>query len=153
MQCALHKWEIRRFPIAHEALSTVQCIVLLTLWFIIFRVVWDAVTHTALSQYIALQIYHFCCSEMFTQSCWTYQKFSAPTLHAYSARAQLNRALAHLFQQSQGRLNEPCPHTSQTNWALGVRLRCQMYICIYIYIYMCVYVYAHTHTHIALAIQ
>ncbi len=46
------------------------------------------------------------------QSGCTYQKFRAParlalTLHACRARVQLNRALAHLFQPSQGRLNEP----------------------------------------------
>ncbi len=40
---------------------------------------------------------------------------------------QLNRALAHLFQLCQGRLNEPHPsvarsdHINQTNQALGVK--------------------------------
>ncbi len=69
---------------------------------------------------------------MSTQSCCTHQKFRAPvrlalTLPAYRARAQLNRAVAHLFQPSQGQLNEPCPsaarsdHTNQTNRALGVK--------------------------------
>ncbi len=92
---------------------------------------WTA-AHTALSQYITLQIYHFCRLEMLTQSCCMYQKFRAParlvlTLYAYRTRAQLNRALAHLFQLSQGRLNELRPsaarsdHTSQTNRALGVK--------------------------------
>uniref|UniRef100_A0A673LVZ7 Si:ch211-168d1.3 n=1 Tax=Sinocyclocheilus rhinocerous TaxID=307959 RepID=A0A673LVZ7_9TELE len=58
--------------------------------------VWDTVTHGPLTIYCF--IYHFCRSEMYTQSCCTYQKFSAPTLHVHRARAQLNRALAHLFR-------------------------------------------------------
>ncbi len=64
---------------------------------------------------------------MLMQSCCTYEKFRTPTLHAYRARARLNGALAHLFQPSQGWLNEPrlstarSDHTSQTNRALGVK--------------------------------
>ncbi len=74
--------------------------------------------HTALSQYNDLQIDHFCHSEMATQSCCTYQKFRAPArlvlaLHVYRARAQLNWALAHPLQLSQGRLNELHPSVAR----------------------------------------
>ncbi len=71
--------------------------------------------------------YEYFRKALYTQSCCTYQKFRAParlvlTLHVYRARA-----LAHLFQPSQGCLNELRPsaarsnHTSQTNRALGVK--------------------------------
>jgi len=54
----------RKFLIAREdcieALSTVECIILLTLWFIIL----SRLGSTAPSKYIALQIYHFCRSKM-----------------------------------------------------------------------------------------
>ncbi len=71
--------------------------------------------HTALSQYIYAIMLHI--SEVLRSGV-----VSAPSLHAYRARA-----LAHLFQPSQGRLNEPrlsvarSDHTSQTNRALEVK--------------------------------
>ncbi len=46
------------------------------------------------------------------------KKFSSFTLHAYWAQAQLNHALAHLFQLSLGWLDE---WRDQTNWALEVK--------------------------------
>uniref|UniRef100_A0A671LWF0 Coiled-coil domain-containing protein 39 n=1 Tax=Sinocyclocheilus anshuiensis TaxID=1608454 RepID=A0A671LWF0_9TELE len=54
---------------------------------------------------------------MFTKSCCTYQKFHAPAwlalkLHAYRARAQLNRALNNIFKATQ-KLDEL---KSQLNW-------------------------------------
>ncbi len=87
---------------------------MLTLWFIILSHLGRGDTRPS--------------HNIYAQSCCTYQKIcTLLTLYAYRARAQLNRALAHLFQPSQGRLNEPHPstarsdHTSQTNRALGVK--------------------------------
>ncbi len=121
----------RTFPIAREgnrealSLSTVECIVLLTLWFVILSC-FLMLKQTALSLCIGLT------GLLFTQSGCTYQKFRAPerlalTLHVCRARVQLNRTLAHLLQPSQGLLNEPPPsgarsdNISQTNRALGLR--------------------------------
>lgn len=78
--------------------------------------------NTSLSQYIALQVYRFCRSEIFTQSCSTYQNICTP--------AGLALTLTDLY------ITEPCScpplptetgtakwndHTSQTNQALGVK--------------------------------
>ncbi len=94
------------FPIVHKdsrdafSLSTVEWIVLLTLSFIILSRLGRGITQPS-HNIMLLQIYHFCRSEMFTQSCCRYQKFSAPTLHGYRARPQLmSFTLAHLFQPS-----------------------------------------------------
>ncbi len=121
----------RMFLIAREDgrealwLSAVECIVLLTLWFIILSC-FLMLKQTALSLCIGLT------DLLFTQSGCTYQKFRAParlvlTLYVCRARVQMNRTLAHLLQPSQGLLNKPCSsasrsdHFTQTNRALGLR--------------------------------
>ncbi len=121
----------RTFLIAREcgrealSLSSGECIVLLTLWFIILSC-FLMLKQTALSLCIGLT------DLLFTQSGCTYQKFRAParlalTLYVCRARVQMNRTLPHLLQPSQGLLNKPRPsasrsdHFTQTNRALGLR--------------------------------
>ncbi len=105
-------------------LSAGECIVLLTLLFIILSCLGRC--NKRPSHIILLT------GLLFTQSGHTYQKFRDParlalTQHVFRARVQLNRTLAHLLQPSQGLLNKPCPsaaqsdHISQTNRALGLR--------------------------------
>ncbi len=81
---------------------------------------------------------------------------SALALHSNRARAQLNRALAQLFQPSQGWLSVARPsaawsdHTSQMNEALGVkrtRVRLRMPS---VSTHVLYYPASHTHTHTSL---
>ncbi len=105
-------------------LSTVKCIVLLTLWFIILSC-FLMLKQTALSLCIGLT------DLLFTQSGCTYQKFRAPArlvLTQHVCRpSPTEPSLAHLLQPSQGLLNKPRPsasrsdHFTQTNRALGLR--------------------------------
>ncbi len=108
-----------RFLIAREgsrealSFSTVECIILLTLWFIILSL-WDTVTHDPLTIYCLTDL-----SFLLLRNAILLHISEVPrsvrlalTLHAYRARAQLNRALAHLFQPSQGQLNELRSHQS-----------------------------------------
>ncbi len=120
----------RKFPIARErqqrsALAQHSGVHRFINFVVYYFELFGTRQHKALSQYIYIYIYNIYIY-IYTQSCCTYQRFRAPAWHP-SLHAYRTRALAHLFQPSQGRLNEPRPsaaqsdHTSQTNQALGVK--------------------------------